>query len=50
MVKGPEQYPTLEMTLVGRNTLVFIVNEDNLVEGLISEQIAAIYTGETTSW
>ena len=45
-----EQFPALEMTPVGRDALVFIVNEDNPVEGLTSEQITAIYTGEITSW
>lgn len=41
-----------ELTIVpiGRDALVFIVNEDNPVQSLTQEQLIGIYTGEITSW
>ena len=35
---------------IGRDALVFIVNEDNPVQSLTQEQLIGIYTGEITNW
>ena len=35
---------------IGNDALVFIVNENNPVEGLTSDQLRDIYTGEITNW
>lgn len=35
---------------VATDALVFVVNEDNPVDNLTTEQIRAIYTGEITNW
>ena len=40
----------LEITPIGNDALVFIVNEDNPVESLTTEQIQDIYTGRITNW
>ncbi len=45
-----KEYEPLDMHPVGRDALVFIVNEENPVETLTSEQLYAIYTGEITNW
>lgn len=39
-----------EMTAIGRDALVFLVNASNPVESLTSEQIKKIYAGEITNW
>ena len=39
-----------EMTPIGRDALVFIANADNPVEGLTTQQITDIYTGQITNW
>jgi len=39
-----------EMTPIGRDALVFIANAANPVEGLTTQQIADIYTGQLTKW
>ncbi len=41
-----------ELTIepIGRDALVFIVNEDNPVQSLTQEQLIGIYTGEITNW
>ncbi len=44
--KGPE----LEITPIGRDALVFIVNEQNPVQSLTQEQLREIYTGGITNW
>ena len=41
---------TLEMKPIGRDALVFLVNDGNPVESLTHEQIIGIYTGEITNW
>ena len=38
------------MTPFATDALVFVVNEDNPVNGLTSEQLQKIYTGEITNW
>lgn len=35
---------------IGRDALVFIVNEDNPVQSLTQEQLIGIYCGEITNW
>ena len=40
----------LDITPVGRDALVFIVNEDNPVDKLTREQLIDIYTGKITNW
>ncbi|MBQ8647527.1 MAG: substrate-binding domain-containing protein [Oscillospiraceae bacterium] len=40
----------LEITPIGRDALVFMVNEQNPVQSLTQEQIRSIYTGEVTNW
>lgn len=44
--KGAE----LEMVPIGREAFVFIVNERNPVDGLTSEQVRDIFSGEIKSW
>jgi ABC-type phosphate transport system substrate-binding protein len=41
---------TLEMKPIGRDALVFLVNDGNPVESLSHEQIIGIYTGKITNW
>ena len=41
---------TLKLTPIGMDAFVFMVNEQNSVDGLTVEQIRAIYTGEITNW
>jgi phosphate transport system substrate-binding protein len=40
----------LDVTPIGRDALVFIVNEDNPIESLTTDQLIGIYTGEITNW
>lgn len=40
----------LEITPIGRDALVFIVNEDNPINDLTQQQLIDIYTGEITNW
>ena len=44
------QGPELEVTAIGRDALVFIVNEQNPVESLTQGQLRDIYTGAVTNW
>ena len=39
-----------EMTPFATDALVFVVNQDNPVDNLTSEQVQKIYTGEITNW
>lgn len=43
-------FHTLDMRPIGLDALVFIVNEDNPVDSLTSEEIRGIYSGEITNW
>lgn len=45
-----EAYDPLDMQPVGKDALVFIVNEDNPVESLTQQQAYDIYTGTITNW
>ncbi len=40
----------LNVTPIGRDALVFIVNEDNPVQSLTRQQLVDIYTGKITNW
>lgn len=40
----------LDITPIGRDALVFIVNENNPVDNLTSQQLIDIYTGKITNW
>lgn len=40
----------LEVTPIGRDALVFIVNEQNPVKSLTRQQVVDIYTGRITNW
>ncbi len=41
---------TLEQKAIGRDALVFMVNEDNPVASLTQDQLRAIYAGSVTNW
>lgn len=45
-----EEGPELEITAIGRDALVFIVNEQNPVQSLSQDQLRDIYTGAVTNW
>ena len=38
------------LTPFATDALVFVVNADNPVNGLTTEQLQKIYTGESTNW
>jgi phosphate transport system substrate-binding protein len=40
----------MDMREIGLDALVFIVNEDNPVDSLTSEQVRGIYSGQITNW
>lgn len=48
--KTLEEYDPLNMQPIGKDALVFLVNEDNPVDDLTKEQIRDIYTGKITNW
>lgn len=45
-----ESGPALEVSAIGRDALVFIVNEQNPVESLTRSQLVDIYAGRITNW
>jgi len=49
-VKKLQEYEPLDMTPIGKDALVFIVNENNPVDELTSEQLVDIYTGKIRNW
>ena len=49
-VNGIENWSDLQLEPIGKDGLVFIVNKDNPVESLTSQQLYDIYTGKITNW
>lgn len=45
-----EAGPPLEVTAIGRDALVFIVNDQNPVQSLTRQQLVDIYAGRITNW
>ena len=45
-----KDYDPLDIRELGKDALVFLVNEDNPVESLTVQQIYDIYTGRITNW
>ena len=45
-----EQGVELEITPIGREAFVFVVEEDEPVDGLTQDQLRAIYHGDVTDW
>jgi len=43
-------FKTMHMREIGLDALVFIVNEDNPVDSLTSDQVRGIYSGKITNW
>ncbi len=43
-------YNALQISPLGRDGLVFLVNKDNPVQSLTTQQLRDIYTGRVTSW
>ena len=44
------RYAPLDMQPIGKDALVFIVNKENPVESVTTDQIRAIFTGEIRNW
>ena len=49
-VEKLKAYPALDMEPIGRDALVFIVNENNPVDELTREQLTDIFTGKIRNW
>lgn len=49
-VEQLREYDPLDMTPIGKDALVFIVNENNPVDELTTEQLMDIYTGKIRNW
>ena len=47
---GLDKGVELELTPIGREAFVFLVNTNNPVNGLTMEQLKGIYTGKYTNW
>lgn len=45
-----QEYDPLDIRELGKDALVFLVNEENPVESLTVDQIYDIYTGKITNW
>ena len=45
-----KEYPPLDLTPVGRDALVFLVNENNGVDSLTADQVRDIFLGKITNW
>ena len=49
-LKDEEKALGLTATVIARDGIAVIVNKDNDVDELTSDQVKAVYTGETTTW
>lgn len=49
-LKDEEKDLSLTATVIARDGIAVIVNKDNDVDELTSDQVKAVYTGETTTW
>lgn len=49
-VEALKEYPPLRMEPVGKDALVFLVNQDNPVDSLSAQELFDIYTGKITNW
>ena len=49
-LKDEEKDLGLTATVIARDGIAVIVNKDNDVDELTSDQVKAVYTGETTTW
>ena len=49
-LKDSETGGGLKATQIALDGIAVIVNNDNGVEDMTSDQVKAIYTGETTTW
>ncbi len=45
-----KEYPPLDMQPVGRDALVFLVNEGNPIDSLTTDQVRDIFLGNVTNW
>ena len=49
-LKDSELEVGLTPTVIAQDGIAVIVNKENTLTGLTSEQVLSIYTGETTDW
>jgi phosphate transport system substrate-binding protein len=49
-LKDSELAAGLEPTVIAMDGIAIIVNNENTVSGLTSDQVRSIYTGEITTW
>ena len=49
-LKDGELEAGLTPTVIAQDGIAVIVNKENTLTGLTSEQVLSIYTGETTDW
>ena len=49
-LKDSELEAGLTPTVIAQDGIAVIVNKENTLTGLTSEQVLSIYTGETTDW
>lgn len=50
ITKEETNFSSFEITPIGKDALVFIVNERNPVESLTTQQLRDIYSGKITNW
>ena len=49
-LKDDEATQGVTSTVIAQDGIAVVVNNENTVEDLTSEQVKSIFTGETTSW
>ena len=49
-LKDEEKDLGLTATVIARDGIAIIVNKDNDIDELTSDQVKSVYTGETTTW